>query len=127
MSNLLIEIIPAGIQWAGYITLGLIAVGVARSLMSAEDVWGGFFSESTNGNPHLSRYILFFGTVIVAIRFLMAVIGDEPGNMTTRIEAAMQVYKWLDIETLAGGSGAAYLMSKVTEGQILTLFGRKRS
>jgi hypothetical protein len=57
----------------------------------------------------------------------MAVMGDEPGDMTTRIESAMQVYKWLDIETLAGGSGDAYLMSKVTEGQILTLFGRKRS
>jgi hypothetical protein len=122
-----IEFIPTGLLWGGYLTLGLIVVGVVRALMRDEDVWGGFFSEVSNGTPHLSRYILLFGTVIVAIRFLIAVIGAEPGDMTSRVRAAMQVYDWLDIETLAGGSGAAYLMSKVTEGQILTLFGRKGS
>lgn len=127
MLKSLIEFIPTGIQWAGYLTLGLIVVGVMRSLMRAEDVWGSFFSEVTDGSPHLSRYILLFGTVIVAIRFLIAVIGAEPGDMTSRVRAAMQVYEWLDIDILAGGSGAAYLMSKVTEGQILTLFGQKRS
>ena len=125
--KLLIDSIPTGIIWAGCLTLGLIFVVVARSLMSAEDAWGSLFSGVTEGTHHLSRYVLLFGTVIVAVRFLIAVIGAEPENVASRVGAAMEVYDWLDIDVLAGGSGAAYLMSKVTEGQILTLFGRKHS
>jgi len=125
--KLLIDLIPTGILWGGCLTLGLIFLVVARSFMSAEDAWGSFFSEVADGTPHLSRYVLLFGTVIVAIRFLIAVIGADPCNVASRVKGAMEVYDWLDIDVLAGGSGAAYLMSKVTEGQILTLFGRKRS
>jgi hypothetical protein len=127
MFNITIESISTGILWAGYLTLGLIVVVVARSFISAEDEWGNFFSEVTDGTPHLSRYVLLFGTVIVAIRFLVAVIGAGKDNMAERVDAAMRVYEWLDIDILAGGSGAAYLMSKVTDGRILTLFGRKHS
>jgi len=123
MSGSLNGIIQTTILWAGYFTLGLLLVGVARSFMKAEDTWRDFFSDHTSGPHHLSRYVLLFGTVIMAIRFLMAVIGAESTEIESRLKEAMQVFKWLDIETL----GAAYLISKVTEGQILTLFGRKRS
>jgi hypothetical protein len=119
-------IIQTGILWAGYFTLGLLFVDVAHSFMEVEDAWGDFFSDYTSGPHHMSRYILLFGTVILATRFLMAVIGAETTEIESGVKSAMQVFKWLNIETLAGGSGAAYLMSKVTEGQILSLFGRKR-
>ena len=127
MTALLHAISHTAILWAAFLTLGMLFASAARSVMGVEDVWGDLFSEYSSGPHHLSRYILFFGTVLLAIRFLMAVIGAGAGatDIGSRVKEAMQVYDWLDIETLAGGSGAAYLMSKVTAGQILRLFGRK--
>jgi hypothetical protein len=125
MIALLHAISHTAILWAAFFMLGMLFVSVARSFKEAEDVWGDLFAEYASGPHQLSRYILFFGTLLLAVRFLMAVVGASAADIESRVNKAMQVYQWLDIETIAGGSGAAYLMSKVTAGQILTLFGRK--
>ncbi|GAB6904596.1 hypothetical protein DESC_740068 [Desulfosarcina cetonica] len=125
MFDQLITMIQSATLWAGYTTLGLFAVAVGRAFMDAEDRWGCFFTTHPGGPHHLSRYVLLFGTLILAARYLFAVIGSDPGTLAEKVKAAMQVYDWLDIDTLAGGSGAAYLMAKVTDGDILKLFGRK--
>jgi hypothetical protein len=126
MDGSIVEVASRGIIWAGHIFLGALFLSVMVKPLGAQDSWGDFFSDNVAGSHHLARYVLFFGTLILAVRFLVAVLEADPLYLAEDIKEAMQLYKRLDVEAVAGGYGAAYLLAKVTNGQILTLFGRRR-
>lgn len=123
-------VFPKAILWAGYIYLGLLFLAVLRNLLDAERAWSHFFSDDLLGNRHLSRYVLFFGSLALAIKFLLGVLSasskDFDGFMA-EMEAVNQIIHGFNLDEAVGASGVAYLLSKVTNGQILTLFGKRGS
>jgi hypothetical protein len=124
MLNELLNVIPKGILWAGYAYLGLLFFGILRTLLDTPYSAGDFFSERPGGKHHLARYVIFFGSLAMAVKFLVAVLRADSIN---EINAAFQLLEGFDVQEAAGASGVAYLLAKVTNGRILSLFGRRRS
>jgi len=125
----LLKTLPAAILWAGWTFLIAFFLVVLWNLLRTIDDWGGLFVERPGERPHLSRYLLLFGSVILALNFLVSVIRAYPAQATRQLRTAFQVMSGLDVgETVAVGiTSVAYLLARVTNGQILTLFGRSRS
>jgi hypothetical protein len=124
MLNEFLNVIPKEILWAGYIYLGLLFLGILRTLLDTPYAFGDIFSESPGGSHHLARYALFFGSLVLSIKFLITILGADSAE---QVNAAVEVFKKFNVGEAAGASSAAYLLAKVTNGQILTLFGRRRS
>jgi hypothetical protein len=122
MPEVLLTFIPQGILWSGYVFLGLLFLGVLRTLLETPIAWENLFSESQGESHHLTRYVLVFGTLALAVKFLAGVL---TADSIQEIEGAVQLIRGLGIEEAAGASGLAYLMAKVTNGNILALFGRR--
>jgi hypothetical protein len=126
MDGSTVDIITATIIWAGYIFLSALLLCLARNIVESQSSWGDLFAERPGESHHLARYVLFFGTIILAAKFLFAVVNAESFYLTDEVQQAMQLSEGFDVEALVGGYGAAYLMAKVTDGQILSLFGRRQ-
>lgn len=122
MLNEFLNVIPKGILWAGYIYLGLLFLGILRTLLYTPYALGDIFSESPGGSHHLARYALFFGSLALSMKFLITILGADS---VEQINAAVELFKKFNVGEAAGASSAAYLLAKVTNGQILTLFGRR--
>jgi hypothetical protein len=130
MLNELLNVIPKGILWAGYAYLGLLFFGILRTLLDTPYSAGDFFSENPGGTHHLARYVIFFGTMFLALKFLINVFRAESVDFVAlkeELHGSLKLIQEFDVKEAAGASGVAYLLSKVTNGQILTLFGRRRS
>lgn len=123
MLEALLKFIPQGILWAGYISLGLLFLGVLRALLDSPNTLGDLFAGEQKGGPHLARYVLAFGTLALAVKFLAGVLS---AGSIQEIKDSVQLIGGLDVKDAAGASGLAYLLAKVTNGNILTLFGRRR-
>lgn len=124
MPEVLLRFIDQGILWAGYVFLGLLFLGVLRTLLESPIAWENLFAESQGESHHLTRYVLVFGTLALAVKFLAGVL---TADSIKKIEDAVQLIRGLGVEEVAGASGVAYLLAKVTNGNILTLFGWRRS
>jgi hypothetical protein len=120
-----LKAIPPAILWAGWTFIASIFLLVLWNLLQTVDDWGGLFVQRIGDPPHLSRYLLFFGSVILALRFLITVIRADEQTTTAAIKEAFQLVSRLDMGA-AGISSVAYLLAKVTDGNILDLFGRRR-
>jgi hypothetical protein len=117
------EKITSLILWAGYAFLGAFLSVFIRAIFTSEvKNWGGLFEEGLDKSHHLSRYALLFGTLILSLKFLIGVLGFESAE---DIKNAAKLVGNFDINAYAGASGIAYLLSKSTGGNILSLFGRK--
>jgi hypothetical protein len=123
MLEQLLKFIPQGMLWAGYAFLGLLFIGVLYTLLDSPNTLGNLFAEEEKRGHHLARYILAFGTLTLALKFLVGVL---TACSIQQIKDAGQLIGGLDVKDAAGGSGVAYLLAKVTDGKILTLFGRRR-
>jgi hypothetical protein len=118
--------VSPAILWAGWAFIAAIFLLVLWNLLQTVDDWGGLFVQRIGDPPHLSRYLLFFGSVILSLRFLIAMIRADEQTTTAAIKEAFQFLSGLDTTGVAGISSVAYLLSKVTDGKILTLFGRRQ-
>jgi hypothetical protein len=107
---------------AGYAFLGALFAAFLRAMFASQFSWGRLFEEGPGKPHHLSRYALLFGTLILSLKFLIGVLSHETAD---DIKNAAQLVGGLDINTYAGFSGIAYLLGKSTDGNILSLFGRK--
>ena len=123
MLEQLLKFIPQGMLWAGYAFLGLLFVGVLYTLLDSPNTLGNLFAQEEKGGHHLARYVLAFGALALAVKFLVGVL---TASSIQEIKDAGQLIGGLDVKDAAGGSGVAYLLAKVTDGKILTLFGRRR-
>lgn len=123
MLEVLLKFIPQGMLWAGYAFLGLMLIGVLRPLLDSPKMVGDLFAEEEKGGHHFARYVLAFGALALAVKFLVGVL---TASSIQEIKDAGQLIGGLDVKDAAGGSGVAYLLAKVTDGKILTLFGRRR-
>jgi hypothetical protein len=123
MFEALVNLIPQGILLTGYIFLGLLFVSILCALLETPDALGNLFADRFGGSHHLSRYILTFGTLVLVIKFLAGIL---TADSIEEIRAAVQFSEWIDIEEAMDAFSVAYLLAKVTNGQILTLFGRRR-
>lgn len=118
-----ISLIPQGILLAGYIFLGLLFVRVLCALLETPDLLGNLFADRSGGSHHVSRYLLTFGPLVLAVKFLGGIL---TANSMEEFRSAIHFSGWIDIEEATGAFSVAYLLAKVTNGQILTLFGRRR-
>jgi hypothetical protein len=123
MFEALVNWIPQGILLAGYVFLGLLFFRVLCALLETPDALGDLFAGCAEGSHHLSRYLLTFGPMVLAVKFLGGIL---TGDSIEDVRAAVQFSGWIDIEEVTGAFSVAYLLAKVTNGQILTLFGRRR-
>lgn len=118
MFESIINIIP----WVGYTFLGFLLLVLFRNLQIEPVPWNDLFTNRRGRPNHLSRYLLLFGSLAFALKFLIAVLAaDDPAE----IRAAIQLFGDINIEAFTGVSGTAYLLSKITDGKILTLFGKE--
>lgn len=124
MLDAFLKVIPQAILWGGYLFLGILFLGIMRTLLDDSVAWGNLFNERPGEPHHLSRYVLLWGTLFLAVKFLVGIL---TADSIQKIQDAVQLTKGLDVEEAAGASSVAYLLAKVTNGQILTLFGRRRS
>ncbi|MGD8256449.1 MAG: hypothetical protein PVG70_17990 [Desulfobacterales bacterium] len=109
------------IPWVGYAFLGFLFLVLLRNLQIESVPWNDLFTNRRGRPNHLSRYLLLFGSLAFALKFLIAVLAaDDPGE----IQAAIQLFGNINIEAFTGVSGTAYLLSKITGGRILTMFGK---
>jgi hypothetical protein len=111
------------IQWIGYAFLGALFALILRDMFASQVNWGTLFEEGPEKSHHLSRYALLFGTLILSLKFLLGILSYESAE---DIKNAVQLVGGFDINAYAGVSGFAYLLGKSTEGNILSLFGRRR-
>lgn len=116
------EFIVDAILTMGYGFLTLLLFIFLRALLIEQVDWGDFFSNNAGESHHLSRYVVVFGTMLFAFKFLFTVINAENPNDIT---SAYQFTDSLDLNAITGGSGAAYLLGKATNGDILSLFGKR--
>jgi len=107
---------------AGYAFLGALFAAFLRAMSAGQFNWGRLFEEGPGKPHHLSRYALLFGTLILSLKFLIGILSYETAD---DIKNATQLVAGLDINAYAGLSGIAYLLGKSTDGNILSLFGRK--
>jgi hypothetical protein len=121
-----LEAVPSAIIWAAWMFLAAMFLLVLWNLLKTIDDWGRLFVQKVGDSPHVSRYLLLFGTAILAARFLIAVIKAEDHNTAKTIQDAFRLVSGLDMTSAAGASSVVYLLSKVSNGQILTLFGRRK-
>ena len=106
MPEVLLKFIPHGILLAGYVFLGLLSLGVLHTLLETPIAWGNLFTESQGESHHLTRYVLVFGTLALAVKFLTGVL---TADSIQKIEDTVQLIKGLGVEEAAGASGVAYL------------------
>lgn len=123
MFESLVNLIPQGILLAGYVFLGLLFVRILCALLETPDLLGNLFADRFGGTHHVSRYLLTFGPLMLAVKFLGGIL---TADSIEEVRAAVQFSGWIDIEEATGAFSVAYLLAKVTNGQILTLFGRRR-
>lgn len=115
--------ITSMIQVTGYAFLGALLALVLRAMFAGQVNWGELFEEGPEKPHHLSRYAMLFGTLILSIKFMLGVLSYES---VEDIKKAAQLVGGFDINAYAGVSGIAYLLGKSTDGNILSLFGRRR-
>ena len=123
MLEVLLKFIGNGMLWAGYAFLGLLFLGVLSALFNSPKSLGDLFAKEEKRGHHLARYILAFGTLILALKFLVGVL---TACSIQEIKEAAELIGRLDVQDAAGASGVVYLLAKITDGNILTLFGRRR-
>ena len=123
MFETIVNWIPQGILLAGYVFLGLLFVRVLCVLLETSGALGNLFADRTGGTHHPSRYLLTFGSLVLVVKFLGGIL---TADSIEEIRAAVEFSGWIDIEEATGVFSVAYLLAKVTDGQILTLFGRRR-
>ncbi len=104
---------------AGCVFVGGLFIVVLNNLLSRPLAWRDLFSERPGGPPNLARYLLVFGNLFLALQFLVMVLKGQAAD-------AMKFVEGLNLDALTGASGGAYLLSKVTNGDILSLLGRRR-
>lgn len=107
---------------AGYAFLGALFAAFLRAMSASQMKWGNLFEEGPRKHHHLSRYALLFGTLVLSLKFLVGILNYETAE---DIKNAAQLAGGLDINAFAGLSGISYLLGKSTDGNILSLFGRK--
>lgn len=106
---------------AGYAFLGAFVLTLLYAFLNKPIAWRDMFSESPGEPQHVSRYAVFLGTVWLAARFLSAVLA-QPHN----VGDALKIFDGFDMKDAVGTSSAAYLLAKVSNGQILSLFGKSQ-
>jgi len=105
---------------AGYAFLGGLLFVIMQSVFSRPTAWRNLFSEYPGGPPHVARYLLVAANLYLAIKFLVMVFEGQSAGAVNLLEG-------LDLDALTGASGGAYLLSKLTNGDIFSLFGRRRA
>ena len=103
--------------WAGYAFIGALSLTLATALLSGSLAWRDLFRAGPGEPQHASHYLVVFGTLWLAARFLSALL-TQPGD----VRAAVQIFDGFDAKDAVGTSSALFLLAKVTNGQILSLF-----
>ena len=123
MSLDFLEIIPEMILWSGYAVIAALLALVIRNLHRTVDNWGDLFVQRMGDSPHLSRYSLLLLSIVFAARFVLAVLRSDEKDMADTIEQAFSLDFGFGMTEATGATGVAYLLSKVTDGNIFSLFG----
>ena len=120
-TSFLLAVVPI----IGKVFIVALAFGILRGCLRRGFNWGDLFREGSGGSQHPARYLLVFGTVYLALGFLIHVLeGDLPGA-TAFLDFAGDADKNGSFLP-AGGTGiasVAYLLAKVSNGNIFGLFG----
>jgi hypothetical protein len=107
--------------WAGFGVLAGLVVNLFKGC-AQRVIWGNLFVQVPGGEPQASRYFFFFINLVLAGLYLgSAVITGQISRETINILAG------LNPEQVAGLSSTAYLLSKISGGDIRSLFGPRRT
>lgn len=115
----------AALPIIGKVFIVALALGILRGCLSRGFDWGSLFRESPDGSQHPARYLLVFGTAFLAIGFLAQILEGNVAKATNLLNftgGASKEGSFLPAGT-TGAASVAYLLAKVSNGNIFGLFG----
>ena len=107
--------------WAGYGVLAGLLINLFKGCANRL-VWGDLFTQSPGGEPQLTRYFFFFINLFLAGLFLGSAVIKHQG-----LTEAVNLLGGLNLDQAAGLSSTAYLVSKISGGDIRSLFTPRRT
>ena len=120
-TTFLVAVVPI----IGKTFLVAFAIGMLRACLGRGFAWGDLFRDKPGDSTHPARYLLVFGTIYLALEFLIHILKDDIIGATALLNFAGDATKEGSFLP-AGGTGiagAAYLLAKISNGNILSLFG----
>ena len=110
MSEPVVPFLVKGVLWAGYVLPGMLLLLILYRVLEAPDMLGNLFrfEEGPEKEAHLSRYLLVFGSIFLAARFLYGVLSSDasdPWQLARDVQDTLKFTKGLDMEEAAGASG----------------------
>lgn len=120
-TSFLLAVVPI----IGKVFIVALALGIFRGCLRRGFNWGDLFREGSGDSQHPARYLLVFGTVYLAMGFFIHVLEGDVGGATAFLNFSDGTGKEASFLP-AGGTGiasVAYLLAKVSNGNIFSLFG----
>jgi hypothetical protein len=112
--------LPQFFIWAGYGVLAGMAINLVKGCANRVN-WADLFSQTPGGEPLVARYLFFFANLSLAGLFLGSALFKNQG-----FTEAGKFLTGLNLDQAAGLSSTVYLLSKVSGGDIMSLFSARR-
>jgi hypothetical protein len=113
--------LPQFFIWAGYGVVAGLAINLFKGCANRVN-WADLFSQTPGGEPLMARYVFFFVNLFLAGLFLGSALLKGQGLTDT-----LKLISGLNLDQAAGLTSTVYLLSKVSGGDILSLFTSRRT